>query len=156
MIVIVSLLLALCVTVDYATNETVVNNDTPLDIPSNVTVMDSNNDPYDGIVERDNRVYVDKSKSVRPKKKKVKKDPVVTITSKPSCGCGYGYYWHTMTFKDYCPHCHHKNCLRNVHKWPARYEQELTCTVCGADYCGCCGKEKYSWSHYYLTKGDGG
>ena len=24
--------------------------------------------------------------------------------------------------------------------------------ICGADYCGNCGKEKYSWSKYYLRK----
>ena len=92
-----------------------------------------------------------KTHTVKEKKQK-KKTPTVTITARPSCGCRYSYQWRTNRFVDYCPHCHHRNCLRNVHKWQAHYEQELTCTVCGADYCGQCGKEKYSWSRYYIKK----
>ena len=80
------------------------------------------------------------------------KYPIVTITAKPSCGCGYGYHWHTRSFVSYCPHCHRYGTLANVHKYPARYEQELTCRHCGADYCGVCGKEKYSWSNVYLRR----
>ena len=158
MIIIVSLLLALCVAVDYATNNTdiITSNDTGIMIPDNVTFIngsyvDLSNDS--GIAKTDGKIYTDK-KNVKVKKQK--KAPTVTITSKPSCGCNYGYYWHTMTFKSYCPHCHKTGTLRNVHKWPARFEQELTCDPklggCGADYCGCCGKEKYHWSRYYLTR----
>ena len=82
------------------------------------------------------------------------KYPTITITAKPSCGCGkhYSYKWRTRSFISYCPHCHRYGVLYNAHKYQARYEQELTCKRCGADYCGNCGKEKYSWSRYYLRK----
>ena len=151
MIIIVSFLLALCVAVDYASNNTDITISNDPNIQGNVTFVNESyvylsNDSGNAI--SDGKIYTDKKVKV----KKQKKVPTVTITSKPSCGCSYGYYWHTMTFKSYCPHCHKTGTLANVHKWPARYEQELTCTYCGADYCGCCGKEKYSWSRYYLTK----
>ena len=153
MIVIVSLLLALCVAVDYATNDTITSNDTELVIPENTILVNGSYVLPDdaGIAKSDGKLYTDKN--VKTKKTTT---PRITITAKPSCGCNFGYYWHTMTFKSYCPHCHKTGTIRNVHKWPARYEQELTCDSklggCGADYCGCCGKEKYSYSKYYLTK----
>ena len=78
--------------------------------------------------------------------------PIISITCKPSCGCGGSYTWRTRSYVNYCPHCHHYNVLYNAHKYPARFEQELTCGHCGADYCGNCGKEKYSWSKYYLRR----
>ena len=81
-----------------------------------------------------------------------KKYPTITITARPSVKSGYAYRWYTTTWIDYCPHCHRYGVLRNVHKWQARYEQELTCTRCGADYCGVVGKEKYSWSKVYLRR----
>lgn len=156
MIIIVSLLLALCVAVDYASNNTDITISNDPNIQGNVTFV---NESYvylsngSGIAKTDGKIYTDKKVKVKKQKKSV---PTVTITSKPSCGCGYGYYWHTMTFKSYCPHCHKTGTLANVHKWPARHEQELTCDTrlggCGADYCGCCGKEKYSWSKTYLRR----
>ena len=149
LIIIVSLLLALCVAVDYAAI-TIEGNSSIQNVSVNSTdkvlLVDENDSMI--VPGPDDKVYTDKNVKV----KKEDKVPTVTITSKPSCGCGYGYYWHTMTFRDYCPHCHRYGVLRNVHKWPARYEQELTCTCCGADYCGCCGKEKYSWSRVYLRR----
>ena len=152
-ILIVLLLLSICVTVDYADNTTIDNfNDSVKQInTTNVTVLNGtqyvkgNEDESYFVAKNSDKVYIVKEKS-----KEKLKIPIVTITSKPSCGCNYGYYYHTRSYIDYCPHCHHYNVLRNVHKWQARYEQELTCTNCGADYCGCCGKEKYSWSRYYL------
>ena len=154
-ILIVLLLLSICVTVDYADNTTIDNfNDSVKQInTTNVTVL--NGTSY--VELNDNKSYFvaknsDKVYIVKEKSKEKTKIPIVTITSKPSCGCNYGYYYHTRSYIDYCPHCHHYNVLRNVHKWQARYEQELTCTNCGADYCGCCGKEKYSYSRVYLRK----
>lgn len=76
--------------------------------------------------------------------------PKISMRAKPSCGCRYSYVWYQRTFIDYCPHCKHYNVLRKNPK--GVYEREYTCGVCGADYCGVCGKEKYSWSHYYLTR----
>ena len=149
MIFIVLLLLVACIAVDYATNDTTISN---ADQQGNsVKLNDTNkiNDTYYVGVEKDSKVTeVEKVVTVKPK------IPLVTITAKPSCGCGrhYSYKWRTRTFVNYCPHCHRYNVLKNVHKWQAKYEQELTCTNCGADYCGNCGKEKYSWSRYYIKK----
>ena len=42
--------------------------------------------------------------------------------------------------------------LAHLNSNTARFEQELTCEKCGADYCGVVGKEKYSWSNYYLIR----
>lgn len=149
MIVIVSLLLALCVCVDYAANETTVSN---MDQVNDSVKLNDNN-----VINGTSYVGVEKKDKVTPISKIVvekPKLPLVTITAKPSCGCGrhYSYRWRTKTFIDYCPHCHRYGVLRNVHKWQAKYEQELTCTHCGADYCGNCGHEKYSWSKYYLRR----
>lgn len=80
------------------------------------------------------------------------KYPTITITAKPSCGCRHSYTWHKRSFVDYCPHCHHYNCLVNKHKWQSRYEQELSCKFCDSDFCGVCGKTKYSWSKVYLRR----
>ena len=156
MIIIVLLLLAICTSIDYAdNNDTITNIDenATIEFDENITVVNGTYIlPKDaGKAISDGKIYTDKKVEKKHKKRKL---PTITITSRPSCGCGYGYYWHTMRFVNYCPHCHKYGTLRNVHKWPARYEQELTCDPrlggCGCDYCGCCGKEKMSYSKYYL------
>ena len=86
---------------------------------------------------------------------------IVPITAKPSCGCNYRhpdqykYKWYTKSFINYCPKCHKYGTLRNVYKPTARYEYELTCDMklggCDADYCGVCGKDKFSWSNARIT-----
>jgi hypothetical protein len=48
-----------------------------------------------------------------------------------------GYY----TYMDYCPLCHHHNCLLLNPK--GTYEGEITCAVCDADYDGCTGYDKH-------------
>ena len=148
MIFIVLLLLAVCVAVDYANETTVTNMDQVNDsVLLNDTIIV--NGTYHVVMSEDEgNAKFQKVVTVKPKV------PTVTITCKPSCGCGRhsSYTWRTRTFVNYCPHCHRYNVLKNVHKWQARYEQELTCTHCGADYCGNCGHEKYSYSKYYLRK----
>lgn len=147
-------LLCVCMTVDYADNNTIDNmnytpkesNVTKVTMVDNVSVVEVNDSDSHFVAKNSDKIYTIKKTS---KKAKI---PLVTITARPSCGCGYSYRWRTNTFIDYCPHCHHYNCLRNVHKWQAKYEQELTCKRCSADFCGVTGKEKYSWSHVYLTK----
>lgn len=155
-IMIVTLLLCVCITVDYADdNITIENiNDSVKQInTTNVTVLNGtqyvkgNEDESYFVAKNSDKVYIVKEKS-----KEKSKIPVVTITSKPSCGCHYGYYWHTKSFVDFCPNCHRYNALVNKHKWPARFEQELTCKYCDCDWCGCCGKMKYSWSRTYLME----
>ena len=148
-IIIVSILLVCCIAVDSADNTTVsnINNTTSLQkLPKDVIII---NDTYvldkdAGIAKTDGKIYVDKTV------KEEKKVPTITMWAKPSCGCRYSYTWHKKHFVDYCPHCHHYSCLRKNPKGVP--EKEYTCGVCGADYCGCCGKEKYSWSRYYLKQ----
>ena len=152
-IVLVSLLLAFTVAVDYASNDTIVVSDNnSLDELNNKNITVVNGSyvlPKDsGWAKSDGKLYTEK----RSVKEKVKKFPTVTITSKPSCGCNHKYKWHTRTYVNYCPNCGHYGCLVNKHKWTARHEQELTCSICDSDFCGCCGKEKYSWSKVYLRK----
>ena len=141
-------MLGVCAGIDYADddinnlNESSLSEDAPKGaiLVNNSSVIEVN-DKAKVIVGKNNDVvhYV---------------HPIITITAKPSCGCGryYSYRWRTKAFINYCPHCHHYGVLYNAHKWPARYEQELTCKRCGADYCGNCGKEKYSWSNVYLRR----
>lgn len=137
-IVIVLILLTICITVDSAddnitneaTNETTIINET---IIINGTYVTTGN----GQAKTDGKLYSEV--------------PLVTITSKPSCGCNHGYYWHKRTFENYCPNCHRYGTLHNAYKRGARYERELTCSYCDSDFCGVCGKEKYSWSRVRLT-----
>ena len=77
--------------------------------------------------------------------------PVVGMYAKPSCGCRYSYkYWYYREFINYCPNCHHYNVLLRNPK--GTYEREWTCKRCSSDFCGVCGKEKYSWSKVYLRR----
>lgn len=139
-------LLCVCITVDYA-DTNITNNAT-----MNMSVNDSSNvllldDDESNIVVKSS----DKIHTV-PRKVAEQKLPMITMTGKPSCGCNYGYYWHTRTYINYCPNCHHYNCLGNKHKHNARFEQEISCYNCDSDFCICCGKEKYSWSRVYLRR----
>lgn len=144
-IIICLILLGICVTVDNA-DETITNidnNTTLKKMQENVTLI---NDTYyvstgDGMASTDGKIYHEKPDY-----------PTVTITARPSVRSNYAYKWYTTTWIDYCPHCHRYGVLYNAHKYPARHEQELTCKICGADYCGVVGKEKYTWSHYYLRR----
>ena len=148
---IILILLCVCMSVDYATNYTdddaiVVTNNNTMNITSNYTII--NGTYYYFPSQNDGVAKLHKIVTEKPKY------PIVKITARPSCGCGrhYSYKWRTRTFVDYCPHCHRYGVLRNVHKPQAKWEQELTCKKCGADYCGNCGHEKYSWSKYYIRK----
>ena len=154
-IVITLLLLSICITVDYADNITINDNITVNNLDKKVDTKLNNTTMINGsyyILENGSGIAkIQNNGNIIIKKPKY---PIVTITAKPSCGCGrhYSYRWRTRSFVDYCPHCHRYGVLRNVHKPQAKWEQELTCTKCRADYCGNCGHEKYSWSKYYLRK----
>lgn len=143
LILAVSLMLLVCIAVDYASNDTITASNVSQDLPKDAIVI---NDSY--YLPKD--AGVAKLKGVVVEKQKAAKVPLITITSKPSCGCRYSYTWHTRTFVNYCPYCKRYGTLTNLHKFPARFEQEISCKRCSSDWCGCCGKEKYSWSHRYL------
>ena len=129
-IFIVSLLILACMSVDYASE---VSKKKQLKKTVKKTVKETKN--------------VKKNKKIRK--------PTIKLRGRPSCTVCYRkhrpYKWRTVKFIDYCPHCHRYNVLYNAHKRAARHEKELTCKRCGADYC-VCGKEKYSWSRYYLKR----
>lgn len=144
-IFIVLLLLCICATVDYADDmdEIVVTENKTFEqgktwVLVNGTYFDTSEDM--GVAKLQNIVVK------RPKL------PTITIVAKPSCSCKNPYRWHKRTFVNYCPYCKRYRVLTNLHKHPARFEQEISCGKCRADFCGVCGKEKYSWSHRYLRK----
>lgn len=146
-IFIVTLLLCICATVDYADDVdsiVVTENQTQPKVSENLTLV---NGAYFDTSDRD--LGVAKLQGVVVERPKL---PLITIVAKPSCSCKNPYKWHKRTFIDYCPYCRKYGVLTNLHKHPARFEQEISCGKCRADFCGVCGKEKYSWSHRYLRK----
>ena len=144
-IIIVLLLLSICITVDYAANDTITaTSNQTLDRNINSSVIVLNDTFYS-----EEKVGVAKLQNVVAERPKL---PLITIISKPSCGCRNGYYWHKRTFVNYCPYCHRYGVLTNLHKWPARHEQEISCSKCRSDWCGVCGKEKMGYSKKYLRK----
>ena len=145
-IFIVLLLLGVCVSIDYA-DDTITVKNTTVNVPKGAILV--NNSSVVGLNESASTIVGRSSDKIYTVKQKY---PTITITARPSVRSKYAYRWYTTTWIDYCPHCHRYNVLYNAHKYQARHEQELTCRRCGADYCGVVGKEKYSWSHYYLRK----
>ena len=140
-IIFVLLLLSVCAGVDYADEITV--NQTMND--TNCTLVNDTHYSHEIIhengVARIHKVVVEKPKY-----------PIVSMWARPSVRCSLPYKWYYRSFIDYCPHCKRYGVLYNAHKWQARHEQEWTCRRCGADYDAVIGKEKYSWSHYYLRR----
>ena len=65
---------------------------------------------------------------------------VVSGHFKPSVASGYSYRWYHREWVDYCPACGHYDCLLINPKGVP--EGELTCSRCGADYCGVTGLDK--------------
>ena len=148
-ILVLLILLVVCISFDYADNNTVSNNATKVKI--NYTRV---NGTY--YVDLHNNSMIvpkksDKIHTVKNKTKKVeKKLPTISMWAKPSVRCGYPYKWYYRTFIDYCPNCKHYNCLlKNPKRVP---ENEYTCAICDSDFDGVVGKEKYSWSNVYLIK----
>lgn len=147
-IIFVLVLLSVCITIDFADEPIIVTENQTENNTSNCTLIDGVY--YDNKIVSNSKQHI-KNYNVVTVKPKV---PLISITAKPSCSCGrhYSYRWRTRTFVNYCPHCNRYNALVNKHKYPARHEQELTCKYDDCDYCGNCGKEKYSWSNYRLKK----
>ena len=155
-IFIVCVLLVLCISIDYADDNTTINNidNATNDFnTSNYIVLNNSSSYYfngtSGIVKAKSS---DKIYTTGKKISEKAKLPIITMTGKPSCGCRYSYTWHTRTYLNYCPNCKHWNCLTNKHKWAARYEHEISCSRCDSDFCICCGKEKMGYSKVYLRK----
>ena len=144
-IIFVLLLLSVCVSVDYAANDTITVEQEQMNT-SNCTLI--------GGVHYDNKIIHNTTGVAKLHKVIVEKPklPIVSMWARPSVRCNLPYKWFHRSFIDYCPHCRKYGVLYNAHKWQARHEQEWTCRRCGADYDAVIGKEKYSWSHYYLRR----
>lgn len=148
-ILICTILLSICIMVDSADETiTVKDQQKPQNISGNMIMVNGTyvvTDEEDGWAKTDGKVYTEKPKY-----------PTVTMTGRPSCTrCvrnHRAYKWSTHTYVDYCPNCHHYNCLINKHKWGSVHEKEFTCKYCDSDFCVVCGKEKYSWSSKELRK----
>jgi len=128
-----------------------------VDSAENITITNTNNTNSSGIMTMNDSsvVNLNETNSViqpKPTDKQYCEYSTITITAKPSCSCRYPYKWYTTSFVNYCPICHRYDTLTNKHKYQARYEQEITCKNCDSDFCGKCGKNKYSWSNVYLRK----
>lgn len=143
LICVVIVLLGLCISVDYADNTSIDINNTPnylnnssIILPNNKSVIGVNESVHTIIRKSSDKIYT--------------KYPLISMWAKPSCGCRYSYTWHQYTFINYCPHCGRYGGLMKNPK--GTYEGEYTCKYDDCDYCAVCGKEKYSWSHYYLRK----
>ena len=154
-IFVVTLLLMVCVSIDYAdtlNNDTITNiNSSTLQINNSKFIMLDNSSVV-AVDEKASRIVGKNSDVIHKVKPKY---PLITMTGKPSCNkCARSckYTWRTKTYVNYCPHCHRYGTLGNKHKWQSRYEQEITCFHCDSDFCINCGKTKYSWSNVYLRK----
>ena len=143
MILGVLLLLSVCVSVDYADPIITTENNSQMNT-SNCTLISGVH--YDDMIVNRSNKHIESYNVVVEKPTY----PVISMWAKPSVRSGYAYRWYKKTFIDYCPHCHHyKVLLKNPKGVP---EREYTCRHCGADYCAVTGKEKFSWSHYYLRR----
>ena len=79
--------------------------------------------------------------------------PTVTLTAKPSADTNLPYINHTKTWYDFCPLCGDYDCL--VINPKETFEVEITCSSCGADYCGVTGQDKHEHgSRANLTSAD--
>ena len=139
----VLLLLSVCVNVDYADPIITTENNSQMNT-TNCTLIDGVH--YDDMIVNRSNKHIENYNVVVEKPTY----PVISMWAKPSVRSGYAYRWYKKTFIDYCPHCHYYGVLlKNPKGVP---EREYTCKRCGADYCAVTGKEKYSWSHYYLRR----
>lgn len=148
-IFIVIVLLSFCMALDSADEDVVVTaNHSQVNV-TNCTVVDGVH--YDTKIVKDKDVGVAKLHKVITTKPKY---PVITMTGKPSCSCGRysSYTWRTRSYVNYCPYCHRYGTLYNAHKWQSRFEKEITCRRCSADFCINCGKEKMGYSRKYLRR----
>ena len=139
-ILIVSTLLLSCLSYDYAdemvniTNKENITSNLTFD---NVSVVGVNASSHTIVGKSSDRIHT--------------KYSIVGMYAKPSCGCHYSYkYWYYREFVNYCPNCHYYGTLRKNPK--CTFEREYSCARCDSDFCGVCGKEKYSWSRVYLRK----
>jgi len=146
-IIFVLLLLSVCVTVDYADDRPIKVIKNQSDYSDSSEYIMVNNTSVVALNKTSNVIVGKHSEVVHTIKPKY---ATIGMYAKPSCGCNYGYYWHYREFVNYCPNCHHYGTLRKNPKGVP--EREYTCARCSSDFCGVCGKEKYSWSRVYLRK----
>ena len=141
-VIIVSLLLAVCVVADYAANNITCNSTDVIKVNDTNQVFLLN--------ESESNLTVKSNDEIHIVKQKVKPLPTISMWAKPSVRSGYSYTWYKFTWVDYCPNCgHYYALLKNPKMVP---ENEFTCRYCDSDFCAVTGKEKYSWSNVYLRR----
>ena len=145
-ILIVIVLLSFCMALDSADEISNINESSlPQNVPKGTII--TNNSSIVAVNESASIIVVKHNDVIHTIKPKY---PTISMWAKPSCGCRYSYKWHYKTFINYCPHCKKYGVLRKNPK--GVYEKEYTCVIDDCDYCAVCGKEKYSWSRYYLRR----
>ena len=147
-VILVLLLLLVCVSVDYAEEDTIsnVNNTSGLSVLSDKNVTFVNGSYYvlpedSGIAKSEGKVYSDKS--VKEKVSEAKKKPTITVYGYPTCYTCWRnvrYRRVKMTYLDYCPNCKRYNFLLNNPKGVR--DGEITCRRCDCDFCVYCGCDK--------------
>ena len=147
-IILVLLLLSVCVSIDYAEEDTITNvNDTSgLSVLSDKNVTFVNGSYYvlpedSGIAKSDGKVYSDKL--VKEKVSDAKKKPTITVYGYPTCYTCWKtqrYRCVKRTYINYCPNCRRYGTLRNNPKGVR--DGEITCRRCDCDFCDFCGRDK--------------
>lgn len=138
-ILFVSLLLLVCVGIDYADNITVSNMDNVSDDVNltNTTLIGDTHyvlDDNQGIAQVQNggKILVEKPKYA-----------LITVVGYPTCyTCWKSMKYMKMkrTYINYCPNCRRYGVLRDNPKKVA--DGEITCSRCDCDFCVCCGRDK--------------
>ena len=144
LIFLVLLLLGVCIHIDYAANDTILAT-------KNLTQQNITNCTLVNGTYYDNKIHTESMIKVSSYDKICHEPQVIGMYAKPSCGCRHRYTWHYREFLNYCPNCGHYGTLRRNPKCVP--DKEYTCAKCSSDFCGVCGKEKYSFSKTYLKKG---
>ena len=145
-IIITCLLLCVCITVDYADDETITNiNESTLEInTSNVIIINDStyipNDKYPSVIEGKSS---DKIYTIKEKTTKINKYPKITVKGYPTCyTCWKSVKYHKgkTSYINYCPNCKRYNTLLDNPKHVM--DGEITCSKCDCDFCCYCGRDK--------------
>ena len=119
LIIIVSLLLAVCVVADYAANNITCNSTDSIKVNDTNQVFLLNESEANLTVKSTDKIHTVKSEPELP---------TISMWAKPSVRSGYSYTWYKFTWVDYCPNCgHYYALLKNPKMVP---EREYTCAIC--------------------------
>lgn len=146
-IVFVSLLLCICIAVDYATNDTITNiknstmeiNTSNMVVSNNSTIIDVNDSASIITVKKTDKIYTIHKKTT----KRIQKIGRITVTGYPTCYTCWRnvkYRKAKRSYVNYCPNCKSYGVLLNNPKKVV--DGEITCRKCDCDFCCYCGRDK--------------